>query len=189
MEKRYIVLGFGIVVAVGQMMAPIPLFVGLPLLVLGLWFIAWGMLGKPFQRKVAALAPPLSVAMRGIDTMLESFSSQGGPSDRNAEFDRQKRTIAKNILAECLAKGSGLFSQGKTTEDQNFPHLVDAWVADTRNTIRSHFGRAEEQLFLNHFGLTFYASGGQFARSQTCLEGCIRRLNSLIERCDEIHIE
>ena len=87
MEKRYVVLGIGIVALFGQMMAPIPLWLGLPFVVVGLWFIAWGMLGKPFQNRMKLLAPRLSIAMTGFDRILSRFSHEEISEDRHANLE------------------------------------------------------------------------------------------------------
>jgi hypothetical protein len=74
MESRYVYLGIGAVVAVGQMTAPLPLAVAVPIIAIGFWFIAWGLLGKTFQRLVGKIAPPVSRAMVFCDGILRGLS-------------------------------------------------------------------------------------------------------------------
>jgi hypothetical protein len=116
-------------------------------------------------------------AVRQRDAQLSAMAAQLEAIDHEKQTARLRERI-KTMLGEAHAAGEKVFKNNDET-------AAEEWVTSTHTLIKDAFGPGEAVLFLSNAGYTFFSSPGQV---RNWVDGRLRRLISLIQRCDGIPI-
>jgi hypothetical protein len=113
---------------------------------------------------------------------------QAATTKADTTSQRVQRDQVKDLLGKVVSEGNRLHREVKDKEEAQAQQEAEHWAQRTYDLIVAAFGDGEGQLFLDDSGYTFYADSSKNRKIGIWIEGRLRRITELLQRCDRLTV-